>query len=407
MKKTLIIALLCSFIALPPLVIAAYNFSRTGAQIETLHDLIDAISNLSGIVSISGGSASAPIVLQADCESPAITSGACIDTDTYNIWRYEGGDIVLVGAATELLGTNQILGNLGGGAVALNFVSSITGSSTDSEVPTAEGVWDLYDTFSGGGWSSNLETSVPSSPQNGNVYAFDASATNPLNSEDTTQDYLSIYLDDSWQPLWNLDGTPIVMTQEPLNPRLGWPFYYTDNSTWVVDSSVSVTNYLYVKYNGSGWLARETDAGIILMDSLDITHSTSDGESTGEYVTMTVDSGQTETSFGQAYHIDTDGELIAADADVASAASMPVYCLALVSGTGSKNCLVKGTITETDWNWTVGGYIYASDDPTTTEGLTQTAPSTAGDQVQVLGLAVTADTIYFNPTLVLVEVPTP
>ena len=53
------------------------------------------------------------------------------------------------------------------------------------------------------------------------------------------------------------------------------------------------------------------------------------------------------------------------------------------------------------WTWTVGGLIYVS---TTTGTLTQTAPSGTGDQVQVVGYATHADRMYFNPSLVLVEV---
>jgi hypothetical protein len=94
-----------------------------------------------------------------------------------------------------------------------------------------------------------------------------------------------------------------------------------------------------------------------------------------------------------------------ADADVASAGAAPCIGLAVEAGTGAKKVLLHGIITETDWNWTIGGLIYLSDDPTTTEGLTQTAPATTGDQVQVLGVALSADTILFNPSLVLVEVP--
>jgi len=129
-----------------------------------------------------------------------------------------------------------------------------------------------------------------------------------------------------------------------------------------------------------------------------------DGQYSGTITTMTVDAGQTSV-FGQALHVDTDGELIVADADVAGAGSAPCICLAVEAGVGAKKVLLHGIITEVDWNWTIGGLIYLGDDPTTTEGLTQTAPSTTGDQVQVLAVALSADTILFNPSLVLVEVP--
>ena len=58
-------------------------------------------------------------------------------------------------------------------------------------------------------------------------------------------------------------------------------------------------------------------------------------------------------------------------------------------------------VCNTAWTWTVGGLIYAD---TTIGGFTQTAPSGSGDQVQVVGYAVHADTMWFDPDLTLVEV---
>lgn len=126
----------------------------------------------------------------------------------------------------------------------------------------------------------------------------------------------------------------------------------------------------------------------------------------GDAVIRTVDSGVTSI-YGQVLHVDSDGELILADADVASAAAAPGIFVALEAGTGAKLVLMRGFITETDWNWTVGALMYLDDDPTENEGWTMVAgiPATAGDQVQVLGVAVSADTIYFHPEFDLTEVP--
>lgn len=168
--------------------------------------------------------------------------------------------------------------------------------------------------------------------------------------------------------------------------------------------------HLTWRYTGTRWvcisnegsIAYFTSIGAGVYKTMDV--NAADGTYDGTVITKTVDAGATSV-FGQALHIDTDGELIVSDADVGSAAAMPTFCLAVAAGVGSKSCLTYGTITETEWNWTIGGLIYASDDPAATCGLTQTAPATAGDQVQVLGVALSADTIFFNPTNVLVEVP--
>ena len=123
---------------------------------------------------------------------------------------------------------------------------------------------------------------------------------------------------------------------------------------------------------------------------------TVDGEASGVSATMTVDANA--VGFGATLYLAPDGHLEVADADVVG--TMPCMALALQSGTGSKEVLLSGFVTDTSWAWTVGGMLYAS----TTEGeMTQTQPTGIGDQVQVLGIAVNANSIYFNPNYVLVE----
>ena len=136
-----------------------------------------------------------------------------------------------------------------------------------------------------------------------------------------------------------------------------------------------------------------------------ITHlnndKTTDGTYSGIIITLTVDSGAS-TSFGQAMHVDTDGELIVADADVVASGAMPAIGLVVETGVGAKKVLIHGIIVETDWNWTTGGAIYVSADPTTTEGLTQTAPTASGSTVQFIGTALSADSILVQPDMTLI-----
>jgi hypothetical protein len=96
-----------------------------------------------------------------------------------------------------------------------------------------------------------------------------------------------------------------------------------------------------------------------------------------------------------------DSKMWKADADAES--TMP--CIALAGGTIAADAngqfLLLGFIRDNSWAWTAGGLLY----PHTTPGNpTQTCPSGSGDQVQVIGVAVTADIILFNPSYELVEV---
>ena len=85
-----------------------------------------------------------------------------------------------------------------------------------------------------------------------------------------------------------------------------------------------------------------------------------------------------------------------------ASATMPCQALAMETGIGYKNVLLKGFMRNDDWNWTVGGLVYVS---TTAGGLTQTPVSGSGDVSQAVGVALTADVISFNPGgFVLVEV---
>ncbi len=116
----------------------------------------------------------------------------------------------------------------------------------------------------------------------------------------------------------------------------------------------------------------------------------------GMSVTATVDTNA--TGLGAALYMASDGNFDEADAD--SASTMPCRALAVETGTGSKIVLLQGFLRVDAWNWTPGGDIYVD---TTTGGLTQTAPSGTGDQVQVVGFAWDADTIYFLPGSYSVE----
>jgi len=106
---------------------------------------------------------------------------------------------------------------------------------------------------------------------------------------------------------------------------------------------------------------------------------------------FTVDSGATAV-FGQAYHVDTDWELINANSGVST--TMPAIGLAVEAGTGAGiQVLVRGMICETDWNWSGSSTIYVSTDPDDPSGVTDVQPSTSGDIVQIVGLATSADCI--------------
>lgn len=89
-------------------------------------------------------------------------------------------------------------------------------------------------------------------------------------------------------------------------------------------------------------------------------------------------------------------------ADSTTSATMPAILLATQTASANDYCFVlsEGFFTNPDWNWAnIGQPIYVS----TTGSLTQTAPSASGNQIQVLGYATGASTIYFDPNLLMIE----
>ena len=105
-------------------------------------------------------------------------------------------------------------------------------------------------------------------------------------------------------------------------------------------------------------------------------------------------------AFPDLLYLKSDGKWWKSDAD--AAASMPGLRMALETKAADATCsmLVIGRVRDDDWNWTIGGLIYAS---TTAGGLTQTAPSGSADIIQIVGIAYHADKMIFDPSPVTAE----
>ena len=112
-------------------------------------------------------------------------------------------------------------------------------------------------------------------------------------------------------------------------------------------------------------------------------------------------------AFGDLCFINADGEAQLADADAIATACVVCMCAdASISADAYGNYLLFGTARDDTWNWTVGGFagmIYLSTTGTTGNTLTQTAPSGADDVIQPIGYALSADSMFFKPSLIQIE----
>lgn len=84
--------------------------------------------------------------------------------------------------------------------------------------------------------------------------------------------------------------------------------------------------------------------------------------------------------------------------------TMPAIALATCATVGGTEYefLLLGFMRYDTWAWTPGGLLYVS--RATAGELTQTLPALSGEQVQVVGVAITAHIILWNPSYELVEI---
>ena len=126
---------------------------------------------------------------------------------------------------------------------------------------------------------------------------------------------------------------------------------------------------------------------------------TADLTVSGLIITGTVDTNA--QGIGAPLFIAADGNFDTADADAST--TSPCVGLALETGTGSKKILVQGILRVDSWNWTIGpgdaSLIYVS---TSVGTLTQTQPSATDNVIQPVGWALSADVIYFSPSMMYI-----
>jgi hypothetical protein len=125
---------------------------------------------------------------------------------------------------------------------------------------------------------------------------------------------------------------------------------------------------------------------------------TVDTTASGLIIKATVDTNA--EGIGAPLYMKANGNLSTANAT--TSATTPSVALAMDTGTGAnKRVLVHGVLRLDSWSWTTGpgtsSLIYVS---TTTGTLTQTKPSGTDEVIQPVGWALSADSIYFNPSVI-------
>ena len=165
----------------------------------------------------------------------------------------------------------------------------------------------------------------------------------------------------------------------------------TDNAIATYDGTESIqgTDITIDDSNNIGL----ADATHIEMDD----SPASDHTATGDVITDSVD--QNTYGLMGLLVLSSDGNWD--DADASAEATVGKLALALESGTGTKKILLRGIARDDTWNFTPGKQLFIS---ITAGTITETAPSTSGEFIQVVGYAKTADIIFFEPSQDYLEV---
>jgi hypothetical protein len=96
----------------------------------------------------------------------------------------------------------------------------------------------------------------------------------------------------------------------------------------------------------------------------------------------------------------TTQEVVEADASAYATARVIGIAPAAISDTATGTILLHGFIRDDTFNFTTGATLFLSE---TAGALTETAPTTDGAFVQVVGTALSPDVVYINPSMDIIE----
>jgi hypothetical protein len=221
-------------------------------------------------------------------------------------------------------------------------------STTDGALKKLDAEIDCIYTALNSSTNNNYGTSEPSAPQAGQLW-YDQSAG-----------YLKVYSGSAWSAVASAAGISNIV--EDTTPQLGG----------ILDCNefpIKFTKALASDHTWSG-------------------------------ITITATAHENVT-IGQVCVMNSDGEFYLADADAeATAKGMCAMATASISADAAGVFLLYGFMRDDTWDWTVGGELYIN----TTGGIpTQTAPSGDEDIKRIIGLAVSADILFFIPSQTYVE----
>jgi len=109
----------------------------------------------------------------------------------------------------------------------------------------------------------------------------------------------------------------------------------------------------------------------------------------------------TNLVLGDLCYIGSDGKMEKAQGDTAGHVPAVAFCTGTIAEDASGVFVMQGFVRDDSWSWTPGTLLYVS---ASTAGLiTSTIPTTTGNQDQIIGIAISATIIFFNPNYIVIE----
>ena len=191
-----------------------------------------------------------------------------------------------------------------------------------------------------------------------------------------------------------------------VNPWIGTPLTFATDDRWYIIGGLppNLADIIAAGSTKAFFVGRGVfycGQPITAPEGLTVTQISPGSDHTGIGTLWTGYAGE-NLALGELAYLKSDGKFWRTDAD-AAATTEGLLALATedINAGDSGTFFLKGFFRDDSWTWTVAGVLYVSP---TVGTLTQTAPSTSGQQVRKVGYAYSADVIVLDPDGTIIEV---
>ena len=336
-------------------------------------------------------------------------AAATASVNGYMTSTYAGKLDGIAAGATNVTNTNQLT-NGAGFITSSGTAAACTGNAGGTSTGLSAQYID-WNTTSTGTSIKNKPSSMPAS----DVYTWaKASAKPSYTYSEVGAQVAGTYVTGvtATAPVYSSGGTaPAISMSSANSGRDGYmTSTYAGKLDGIASGATNVTNTNQLT-NGAGFITSSGTAAACSGNSATATtaYATStttipgsDHTVSGDVISLTANAN---SAIGDVIYISSTGKAKFCDAtDIGKCPyALAICAVASITANAAGNWLTKGTIRDDTWNWTVGSLIYISTTATTGNTLTQTAPSGVSNVVMPVGVALSADVMYFFGNINSVE----